>query len=378
MTPSSSRIALDCRYRTRSGGAAYVNAIVPGLLDQNRGHEFVIVRHPDQVIDGADGLPTILCPPLSAPREVMWDQLRLPGLLGDHRVTLYHALKLLGSLRPPCLQLKVVHAINPSLFGSYPQTPTQHAYWALVGSAAFRRSDHLVAVSNFLRDYCVSQLGIPAERVTVIPNGIAPRFHVLAPAEGDAEFGPARGRPFLLVVGNLLPVKNQLTAVHAFAQLAPRFASHHLLLAGGTGHAYAEKVRDAAHRAGLADRVHLLGYVEPDRLVRLYNSADLLLMPSLTEGCPVSLLEAMACGLPIVGSRRGGIPEVADNAAHLIDDPEDVTTWVAVVGSMLESSAERRALRERALARAGLFSWRLAAAATLDVYEVMSSAATRR
>jgi glycosyltransferase involved in cell wall biosynthesis len=176
----------------------------------------------------------------------------------------------------------------------------------------------------------------------------------------------------VLVVGNVLAVKNQVTAVQAVAQVAERFPRHHLLLAGGTGDPYANKVRTAASAAGIADRVHLMGYVEPERLARLYNATDVLLMPSLTEGCPVALLEALACGVPVIGARRGGIPEVAGSAANLVDDPLDVPAWAAALERLLASPSEREALREQAMARGRLFSWDRTAAETVAVYDELA------
>jgi glycosyltransferase involved in cell wall biosynthesis len=268
----------------------------------------------------------------------------------------------------------VAHAINPSLFGTYPQRPSQHLYWSLLGNYGFRKADHLIAVSGYVRDFCVDTLGIPNERITIIPNGIDPLFRVLEPAAHDPEWGTLRGRPFALVVGNVLAVKNQVTAVQAFAQLANRFPRHHLLLAGGTRDPYADRVRAAIRSAGLGERVHLLGYVEPERLVRLYNAAEVLLMPSLTEGCPVALLEALACGVPVIGSRRGGIPEVVGDAARLIDDPLDVPAWAAALEALLWRGPERQALRDEALRRRRLYSWERTAAETLALYNRLDRA----
>lgn len=363
------RIALDIRFRTRSGGAAYARNLVPRLLAGADAHEFVLVRHAEQLVNGASHLPAIVCPPLSRASEIVWDQYRLPALLESAGIELYHALKLIGSVRARCLQLKVAHAINPSLFGTYPQRPSQHLYWSLLGNYGFRKADHLIAVSGYVRDFCVGTLGLPAERVTIIPNGIDPLFRVLEPAAHDVEWGTRRGRPFALVVGNVLAVKNQVTAVRAFAQIAERFPGHHLLLAGGTRDPYADRVRAAIRAAGLDQRVHLLGYVEPERLAQLYNAAEVLLMPSLTEGCPVALLEALACGVPIIGSRRGGIPEVVGEAARLIDDPMDVAAWATALEVLLWRGPERQALRDEALRRRHLYSWERTAAETLALYD---------
>jgi glycosyltransferase involved in cell wall biosynthesis len=180
--------------------------------------------------------------------------------------------------------------------------------------------------------------------------------------------------PFILGVGNLFPVKNQLATVRAFARVADRLPDHTLVLVGDTSHPYFIEVRNAVNRAALSERVRFPGFVDADALLYLYNRADALFMPSLTEGCPITLLEAMACGLPVVGSRRGGITELGGEAIRLVDDPHDTEAWAAAMLEVATDSATRARMTEASLRRAAEFSWERSGRETLAVYERVLSA----
>jgi glycosyltransferase involved in cell wall biosynthesis len=364
------RIVLDARYRdTRSGAVSYLSNLVPGLLAAGSDHEFVLLRSAGQPRAFDAPCEEVLVPDRSPGAQAIHDQLVLPRLLRRLGADAYHPLKYLGTMFPSCLQVTTAHAITEDYEGSFPISAREAIYWRHMGRRIIRRSAAVIAVSGYIRRFLIDRIGVSRERIIVVPNGVDGRFRQLADDSATGR-GPERN-PYLLTVGNIFPVKNFLVAVRVLAALAPAFPRLRLRMAGGTDHPYFQQVKAAAVQAGVADRIDFLGYVEPDQLVPLMNRATVLLMPSLTEGCPVTLLEAMACGTPTVASARGGIPEVGGDAVILVDEPTDVDGWVEATRRTLQDDAGRRRLGRAALARSARFTWTETVNRTLDVYDAL-------
>ena len=238
---------------------------------------------------------------------------------------------------------------------------------------SLRRARHVIAISEFTKREIVETLRIPEEKITVTP--LAPRA-AFRPVDDAHIFNGVRSRyrlpeRFILCVGTLAPYKNLARVIEAFARLRRTGLPHHLVLAG---FAYfgAAAVLDAITRLGLSALVHRIGYVTDDDLPALYSLADLFVYPSLYEGFGIPLLEAMACGTPVVASGVTSIPEVVGSAALLVD-ARDVgalaDTMVAVLGQ--KETAAR--LRAAGLAQVKQFSWDTTARQTLAVYDAVAS-----
>ena len=198
-----------------------------------------------------------------------------------------------------------------------------------------------IAVSHHTA-YDLSELyAVPREKVEVIYEGIDQRFQPVTPAEKEAvrqRYSPAR--PYLLMVGTLEPRKNHRLALDAFAQLKALGYPHRLLIAGGKGWLF-EPISALVASMGLSHDVTFAGYVPDDDLPALYSAAEALLMPSLYEGFGFPLLEAMACGTPVIAFRRGSVPE-------LITD--GVTGFIAETPQEMQRHA-MQLLHDREMAR---------------------------
>jgi len=371
------RIALDIRYRTESGASSYIHNLLPRLSEAKQGYQFVLIQFANQTMNGTEMIESIVCPDLSPAGQALWDQVFLPGLLIRKQIDLYHSLKLLGPRFSHCPRLIVAHSITSSFHGDFPLSEKLSAYWITLGKYIYRSMDHIIAVSEYVRDYLVEVLAIHKSQITVVYSGIDPRFRLLSDEEKrSAQLNLSCDKPFLLTVGNIFPVKNHLTAVLSFQQVAEQFPALDLVMVGKTDHLYYRKVKEAVDQSGLDQRIHFLGFVDGERLVSLYNRAEALIMPSLTEGCPISLLEAMNCGLPVIGSRRGGIPEVGKKAIRLINDPFDIPAWASAIKELLQSPEERSQMRDASVKRASEFSWQRTARQTLTVYDAFLSSRT--
>jgi alpha-1,3-rhamnosyl/mannosyltransferase len=204
-------------------------------------------------------------------------------------------------------------------------------------------------------------LSVPEEQVTVVPLGIdGARFHPLLPGEAIA------AKPYVMSLAGSDPTKNIVTLVKAFAAVPDRLRlDYDLVLAGDV--AKRADVRQAIEDGGIGSQTRLIGVVSDEALIHLYQRAAVFAFPSLYEGFGLPVLEAMACGVPVVCSNTSSLPEVAGDAAVLID-PRNVQRWTTELARMMEDAALRADLGARGRARALTFSWDRTAAETVAVY----------
>ncbi len=230
-----------------------------------------------------------------------------------------------------------------------------------------RRADLVIVPSRAVERDVVERLGLPADRVVVTPEGCEPRFRPTPCAEVLARYGlPSR---YVLAVGTLEPRKNLTTLLQAFARLRREDGidpTLRLVLVGARGW-LDEPIYETVRSLGLEGTVHFAGFVDDDDLPAVYSGAALFVFASLYEGFGLPLLEAMACGVPVVTSNVSAMPEVAGDAAVLVD-PRDVDDLAGAIARTLRDDALRNRLRVAGLARARQFPWEATARRTLDAY----------
>jgi glycosyltransferase involved in cell wall biosynthesis len=299
--------------------------------------------------------------------RIAWEQLALPIELLRGRASLLHALAFVSPLawRGPT----VVTAYDLS-FLRYPEAfnRANRLYLARFVPPSLRRADRVIAISEHTRRDVIELCEVPPERVTTIHLAADGRFHPADPV-AVARFRAVWGLPerFILYLGTLQPRKNVATLVRAYARLrAGGFDSHALVLAGGKGWQY-EAIFALVRELGVERDVLFPGYVPENEQALWYTAADLFAYPSLYEGFGLQLLEAMACGTPVVTSNSSSLPEVVGDAGVLVE-PMDVEGLASALRGVLEDDERRARLREAGLARAREFSWRRMAQETVRVY----------
>ena len=236
-----------------------------------------------------------------------------------------HCTTMRGPVRA---RLPVVVTVHDCALLRHPDAfPPWHRY---TGRAALRHgarhADMVVAVSAFTRSELVELLGIPAERVRVVPNGVEPVFE---------PGGPRPAGDYVLAVGTLEPRKNLARAVEA-----ARLANVELRVVGAAGW-------------GGVGVPGWVGRVSDEELAALYRGARCLVLPSLYEGFGLPVLEAMACGTPVVTTKGGATEEVAGGAAVLVD----ALDAASIAAGIAEAETRRDELRRLGLERAREFSW---------------------
>lgn len=230
-----------------------------------------------------------------------------------------------------------------------------------------RRATRVIAVSQHTRQDLIALYGVAPEKVTVVYEAADPRFRPQQPeriAEVRARYGlPSR---YLLFVGTLEPRKNLVGVLEAFERVYAGRLTDGLVVVGKRGWLY-EGFFARLEASPARQAVLFPGYVPDEDLPAIYAGAQALVFPSFYEGFGLPVLEAMACGTPVVCSDRGSLPEVAGDAALLVD-PGDGEAIVEAVRSLLSREDLREVYRRRGLERAGQFSWERAARETVGVY----------
>ena len=307
--------------QTRAGTARHVR----GLLAALAGRDGIEVRQLS--FGGAGRLSSIL-------RDALWYPVGTG--LAARGVDVLHCPTFRGPLRSGAPAVLTVHDLailrHPDTF------PIWHRAYGRAGlRATVRRAAALIALSEFTKRETVELLGVPADRIRVVPNGVEPVF---------TSSGPAAEGEYVLAVATLEPRKNLASAVEA-----SRLAGIELRVVGARGW-------------GGVDVPGWIGFVGDSELARAYRGARCVVYPSLYEGFGLPILEAMACGTPVVTSRGGATEETAGGAAVLVD-PHDPA---AIASGIDEAERRRDELVAAGLERARAFTWARAADAVVTLW----------
>jgi glycosyltransferase involved in cell wall biosynthesis len=320
------RVAIDVSplAQTRAGTARYLK----GLLGELKRRDDVVVS--TRSFGRGDRLSTLA-------RDGVW----YPFLLGREReADVLHCPTYRGPLHPRVALVVTVHDLavlrHPEAFNRWTRT-----YSPQLVPRVLRRARRVIAVSEFTRRELIELLDVPAEKISVVPNAVGPDFT----QDGDAASGD-----YVLAVGTLEPRKNLERLVDAV-----RRTDKELRVVGARGWG---KVKVEGNG------VSWLGEVTDAELARLYRGASCVAYPSLYEGFGIPVLEAMACGAPVVTTRGTAMEEVADGAAVLVDarDADEIAAGIE------RAELERDQLVARGLERARAFRWDAVADATVRVY----------
>lgn len=226
-----------------------------------------------------------------------------------------------------------------------------------------RRSERIIAVSESTARDLVEHFGIDRHRIHTIHEGLDPHFAAVAESRDP---DPSLPLDYLLFVSTIEPRKNVIGVLRAFALLAEWGYQGHLVIAGRWGWR-TETIRGELEASPVRDRIVHLDYVDRERMAAVYGQARVLLFPSWLEGFGLPILEAMACGTPVVTSGRSAMPEVAGPAGVYVD-PESAHGIATGVSSLLEDAAHCERLTRLGRDRAKRFSWDQAAAASARVF----------
>lgn len=259
----------------------------------------------------------------------------------------------------------VIHLTDPA----YGRSFKAWAYARLMLYKAARKAARIITVSEYSKDQIIERLDVPNAKVSTIPNGADKEFLPMDKGTAFRRVSTALGirGPYLLFVGGLKPHKNVATLLRAFALLRERREiSQRLVILGHGERVYDELVRECV-RLQIGPWVDFVAPVHRALLPQVYAAADTLVMPSTAEGFGLPVLEAMACGTPVICSQAASLPEVGGDAA-LYFDPRSVEGLADAMERLLDSTELREAMRNKGLAQASRFTWKESVERHIQVY----------
>src|SRR5512143_207309 len=316
--------------------------------------------------------PRIKLLPVPVPTFSRKEQTLLPRFIRsiDHEVyhALHYARPYFGLRKPVVLTL---HDLIPLILPQYWSTKNRVIYrW--LNRLAVRTATKIITPSTATRNDLIRLFGVKFDRVQVIPEAVDNRFK---PASVD-QVAAIRSKyqlpaHYLLYVGINKPPKNLLRLNEAYARLIepiPQY-EYDCIIAGAWDDRYPQ-VKQRTIELGLARRVHFIGSISDGDLPALYSSADVFVTPSLYEGFGLPVLEAMACGTPVISSQAASLPEVVDDAGVLFD-PMSVEAIASAIQHVTTNTNLRLVLQQRGLERVKRFTWDRAAEETINVYQAV-------
>jgi glycosyltransferase involved in cell wall biosynthesis len=368
------RIGITLQSLHHLGGiGTYTRHIVKNLIKIDRKNEYILI-YPSfgkarKSFGQFKSYPhvTEILSKSTVPHGLYWDHFVVPKLSQKYGIEIlfnpFESITLSGEFKKVFVIHNSERFIMPEVFWFFERISGH-----LRMKAYLRSADRVISVSQKVADDIVQQAGISQDKIRVVHNAPSENFKPIANLSvlGEIRKKYALPEQFFLFVGGIYPQKNFHGLVQAY-QMLTRNIPHSLVIAGNLRWK-AKHELDLIRRLEVEDRVQMIGWVDHQDLPAIYQLASCFVLPSFHESCSVALLEALACGCPVIASSTGGNPEVVADAALLIDpyDPH------ALKNAMLRMTLElelRQELTRRGLGRAQRFSWEKSAAATLQVLE---------
>ena len=354
----------EAGYR-RAGIHQYIAQVLRHLPWEEGEPNYVVFTQQRNLFKETAGITAVSTPLPTENRlwRIFWEQVIWPWQAWRLNIGLLHSMAFVTPLLAPCPAVITVYDLS---FLHFPERfPTlQRLYLSSQTRRSCLKARRIITISNASRQDVHHFFGVPLSNIDVIVPGVDEVYRPLPEAD-VAAFRAKQGlERFMLHVGTLQPRKNIPVLIQALAQLNDPAIK--LVLVGGKGWLY-DDIFKQVQAMGVEKQVIFTGYVPDDELPYWYNAAELLLFPSVYEGFGLPVVEAMACGTPVVASNSGSIPEAVGEAG-LLFDPNDVESLVDRVTAVLTNKPLRDKLKAQGLQHAQTFSWERAGRETANVY----------
>ena len=362
------KIAFDLRRIKNPGIGRYMRCLTEAVLAEAPEHDYLLVLPPDATeVIGANGTRVEKVSPRMAYYSVR-EQWQLPRLLRRHQVDVMHSPHFNLPLACPCPAVVTIHDVIYLACKTDLPSRLGRMYYRGMMMAAVRRASRVLTDSEFSKRDIVRHLDADPARIEVVYPGVDPRFQRVS---DEGRIGTVRARyrldeEFILYTGIYKPRKNHAGLLRAFREFLAGGSRARLVIAGPEGEGAAALQRQAAE-LDIADRVLFAGFVSDEDLPALYSAARVYACPSLYEGFGFTVIEAMACGVPVVCSAETSLPEVAGQAA-LYADPHKPQEFAAAMHRAFSNSELRLRLIQEGAANCHRFRWENAASSAVATY----------
>ncbi len=378
---AGTRIGIDVTsaISQRAGIGRYTRELVKAVLIESKDDQFTLISarrpHNAQVEN-----PFLSSPSNAVYKEIpinerwlhrIWYRLKIPLSVQNFtgRLDLFHSPDFV--LPPISKKTPTLLTVHDLSFIRFPETftPALITYLNRIVPWSINRATHILADSQATKDDLATHWNVPREKVSVLYSGVSDMFkpitdpHSIKKVHKKYNLGE---KPYLISVGTIQPRKNYQMLIRAFRPVAENFPND-LIIVGGKGWMH-DQILDEVEIQGLSGRVHFLGFVDDADLPALYSAATLFTSPSLYEGFGLPILEAMACGVPVMASDVSSMPEVVGDAGVLLP-AKDTAAWSQAMMDLIEDMSRRTKLVGAGFLRARKFTWSKSARELVTIYD---------
>jgi len=369
---------------TSYGSLTYLQNFLPELARLDCVNRYDVFLPSEQVPTlSLDQLNFWFHTPRSAPKSgawrVLWEQLVMPWILRERQADMVYTTQNLAVLLSPVPSIIIVQNVEPFFLGEFPNPlPLRARLWLLrlLTALSLRRSHAIIAISDWEKEFLQERFHLPGEKILVCHPGVTPGFGPAAPESAEVlrkQLGIAP--PFLISATRLSGYGNLLNLARAYVSLVKAGKVTMPLVVPGEvwDRRYIGEVQALLRREGCLDQVKFLGYVPHAQMPLLFGHATCFIFPSLLEACGTVLIEALACGTPILCCRRRPMMDICGEAAVLFDgeDPDDIA---AKLHQVLSDPTLRQLLARAGLERCQQFSWRRGTRKVYGIFQQFDSA----
>jgi glycosyltransferase involved in cell wall biosynthesis len=376
------KVAIDIRRMTEFGIGTYIRNVVRTLARLDRESDYYLIGSPAKVAECGVLPPNFHTVALAGRDDNLKGNLEFRAIVGRLRCDVVHIPHLFWIPRGlACPYILTVHDLLEHMYGSRNASSLRRSLHFYMTRRVLRKAARVIAVSQFTKSEIEKLLAIPNDRIEVVYNAIDERFLHGHATAADRELIAQRylvNYPFILYAGAIRPHKNVVRIIEAFSALKSellkqpdqQYPDLKLIIIGDdlSGH---PRVRRTVVRSGVQNDVRFLGFVPIDVLRIFYDVAKVFVFPSLYEGFGLPPLEAMAHGTPVVTSTTSSLPEVAGNAAVLVN-PENVFEIRKGLQRVLLDSNLRARMKQLGYEQAQRFSWTNSVSRILEIYRETS------
>jgi glycosyltransferase involved in cell wall biosynthesis len=358
---------------TKGGIVVYAMNVLNALLKLDSMNQYVIMYRHRADMGRFSHFPNVSEKVIAAPNKLIWDQIAVPLFARRENLDVIYNPKLSIPLITRSKTILAMHGggqlVMRHLFRWW-----DRMYVSVANPLYCKKAAAIITMTNIGARDIVKYMGADPRKMRVIPEAYNDRCRVLEEAETVGVKEKYRlPREFILFVGGIQPMKNFGNLLRAYHKIH-RSIPHKLVAVGFNRWKFSDDLK-LIDELGLRDKIIFPGFVADEEVPAFYNLASLFVLPSLYEGFGIPVLEAMASGCPVITSKTGCSPEVAGDAALLIDpyDPDDIA---GAIQKILTDTQLRDELIQKGLQRAQQFSWEKCARETLHVFESVQSGNT--